>query len=76
MKKNLVFIAVLFALISCSQSPQEKANALIEIDLKKSLFHPESYDPAETIIDSAFTPFDDPYFYEKTVNLCKLGVEM
>jgi hypothetical protein len=76
MKKNLMFIAVLFALISCNQSPQEKANALIEIDLKKSLFHPESYDPAETIIDSAFTPFDDPYFYEKAVNLCKLGVEM
>lgn len=76
MKKNLMFIVVLCALISCTQSPQEKANALIEINLKKSLYHPESYNPAETIVDSAFTPFDDPYFYEKTVDLCKLGVEI
>ena len=65
MKKNLMFIAVLFALISCNQSPQEKANALIEVDLKKSLYHPETYNPAETVVDSAFTPFDDPIFYEK-----------
>lgn len=76
MKKNLMFIVVLCALISCTQSPQEKANALIEINLKKSLYHPESYNPAETIVDSAFTPFDDPYFYEKAVDLCKLGVEI
>lgn len=71
-----MFIAVLFALVSCNQSPQEKANALIEFDLKKSLYYPETYDPAETIVDSAFTPFDDPHFYEKTIDLCKLGVEM
>lgn len=76
MKKNLMFIAVLFALISCNQSPLEKVNALIEVDLKKSLYHPDTYDPTETIVDSAFTPFDDPFFYEKTINLCKLDVEM
>jgi hypothetical protein len=76
MKKNLMFIAVLFALISCNQSPQEKANALIEVDLKKSLYHPETYNPAETVVDSAFTPFDDPIFYEKTITLCKLAVEI
>lgn len=76
MKKKLLFIATLFAMISCSQSSQEKVNALIELELKKSLYHPETYDPAETIVDSAFTPFDDPTFYEKTINLCRLGVEM
>ena len=76
MKKNLLFITVLVSLISCSQSPEEKVNALIEIDLKKSLYHPETYDPAETLVDSAFTPFDDPFFYEKTIELCKLGVEI
>ena len=76
MIKKLLFITTLFAMISCSQSPQEKVNALIELDLKKSLYHPETYDPAETIVDSAFTPFDNPSFYEKTIKLCKLGVEM
>lgn len=76
MKKNLLFIAALFILISCSQSLQERVDTLIEIELKKSLYHPDTYDPAETIVDSAFTPFDDPFFYEKTINLYKLGIEM
>lgn len=62
--------------VSCGKSPEEKANALIEDDIKKVLYHPETYDPAETQIDSAFTPFDDPVFYEKTVQLCKLGMSI
>ena len=76
MKKSLIFMAVLVSLISCSQSPQERVNNLIEVDLKKSLYYPETYDPTETVVDSAFTPFDDPLFYKKTIDLCKLGVEM
>ena len=31
---------------------------------KKSLYYPETYDPTETVVDSAFTPFDDPLFYK------------
>ncbi len=62
--------------VSCSKSPEDKANALIEDNIKKVLYHPETYDPAETQVDSAFTPFDDPAFYEKTVQLCKLGMSI
>lgn len=61
---------------SCSKSPEEKANALIREDIKKVLYHPETYDPAVTQVDSAFTPFDDPAFYEKTVQLCRLGMSI
>lgn len=67
-------LCVLFA--SCSKSQEDKANALIKEDIKKVLYHAEIYDPVETQVDSAFTPFDDPVFYEKTAQLCKLGMTM
>lgn len=70
---GIMFVA-LFA--SCSKSPEDKANTLIEEDIKKVLYHPETYDIAETQVDSAFTPFDDPAFYEKTIQLCKLGMSI
>lgn len=76
MKKSFLFIVGILAFASCVHSPEEKANALIEESLKKSLYHPETYDPAETLVDSAFTPFDDPVFYEKALDLCKLGLDI
>lgn len=67
-------LVTLFA--SCSKSLEDKANTLIEEDIKKTLYHPETYDPAETQVDSAFTPFDDPVFYERTIQLCKIGMSI
>ncbi|MDE5981183.1 MAG: hypothetical protein K2G61_04400 [Bacteroidaceae bacterium] len=67
-------LAMLFA--SCGKSLENKANALIEEDIKKVLYHPETYDPAETQVDSAFSPLDDPVFYEKTAQLYQLGVSI
>ena len=76
MERILLGALLITLFVSCGKSPEEKANALIEDDIKKVLYHPETYDPAETQIDSAFTPFDDPAFYEKTVQLCKLGMSI
>lgn len=76
MKKTLFFIVAIVALVSCSQSVEDKANALIKDSMKKTLYHAETYDPVETVVDSAFTPFDDPDFYEKTLKLCKLSIEI
>lgn len=73
--KKVLFGAMLIAMFaSCNKSLEEKANVLIEKNIKKMVYHPESYDPTETRIDSAFTPFDDPDFYEKTMQLYKLGM--
>lgn len=75
--KNVLWGAILIAMfVSCNKSPENRANALIEKEIKKVLYHPETYGPAETRVDSAFTPFDDPVFYEKTVQLCKLGMSI
>lgn len=74
MKKLIGIMAVLALLASCTKSPEEKANAMIKEQLQKTLYHPDTYQPAETKLDSAFAPFDDPTFYEKTVKLAKLGM--
>ena len=67
MKKVMLFVAALMTLVACSQSPEDKAKVLIKESMKKTLYHAETYDPVETVVDSAFTPFDDPAFYEKTI---------
>lgn len=73
--KKVLFGAMLIAMFaSCNKSLEDKANVLIEKAIKKMAYHPESYDPTETRVDSAFTPFDDPDFYEKTIQLYKLGM--
>lgn len=76
MKRILLGLLLVTSFVSCNKSPEEKANILIEEDIKKVLYHPETYDPVETQVDSAFTPFDDPVFYKKAVQLCKLGMSI
>lgn len=73
--KNL-FFAVMATLMfaSCAKSPEQKAEALIKEQMQQTLYHPETYAPSTTQVDSAFTPYDDPEFYEKTLKLAKLGM--
>jgi hypothetical protein len=40
---------------------------------KEALIIPDSYDQASIEVDSAFTPYDDPQFYELTIELAKDG---
>ncbi len=76
MKRVLLAVILVAFCISCSRSPENKANKLIEKDLKKVLYVPESYDPVETKVDSAFTPFDDPVFVDKTMQLLDLATSI
>ena len=73
MKKSVLLIQFMILLGSCGNSLENKVSALLEKEIKKELSYPESYEPAEILIDSAFTPFDDPEFYNKTVQLYELG---
>lgn len=52
MKKFFVLFAVLMT--SCTLSNEEKAEKLIEDTLKDYLFHPDSYEPISTRVDSMF----------------------
>ncbi len=50
----ILFILLLLALVSC-QSKEEKADKLIKEEMYKTLYDFSSYEPIETIVDSAFT---------------------
>lgn len=56
---TIIVIAAL-ALTSCNNSPEKKIGKLIKEEVQTMLYHPESYDPVATEIDSAFSPENDP----------------
>ena len=77
MKKLISLITVLMAFVaSCSPSPEKKAEALIKESIKKTLYFPDSYDPIETKIDSAFSPQADPRFISLVLEFNKKGLEL
>ncbi len=61
--------------VACSQSPEQKAEALVKDSLKKTLFKPDTYKPVDTKLDSAYAPYDDPAFYKDLVELGGLNSE-
>ena len=70
MKKILLAVFAVAALMaSCQKSNQEKADALVGEEMKKILYFPDSYEAVETVLDSAFSPLDDPALYEKTLKM-------
>ena len=74
MKHVVLIVLAILSVMSCSQSSDDKAKALISGSIEKALVHPESYKPLETVVDSAFAPFDDPAFFEKTLEICKMNM--
>lgn len=75
MKKFLYFAFLTVVLVACSLSQEQKAEALIKESLKKLLYKPETYKPIETIVDSAFAPYDDPAFFEELAELGDMNSE-
>lgn len=75
MKKILYLALVAVIMVACGLSQEKKAEALIKKSLIKTLYKPETYKPVETIVDSAFTPYDDPEFFEELAELGKLNSE-
>lgn len=84
MKKLIPLFLVLIAFVSsCSPSPEKKAEALIKDAVLKNLVLPDTYQPVETKLDSAFTPYQDPRvvsaileFFENEQNLGALTEQM
>ena len=63
-KLKLLFCAVALLFTSCTLSNEDKAEKLIKESLKGTLYHPESYEPISTRVDSAFINIE---------NLVKVG---
>lgn len=76
MKKIIMFLLLAAVFVSCSKSPEQKANKLIKEDLQKSLVKPDSYQAVETKIDSAFSPYADPEFIKLAIEIFDITIEM
>lgn len=73
MKQILAISLIAMLLFSCSKSREEIANELIKDYMQKSLVDPRSYEPIETIVDSAFLPLDNPKLFENIESLAEIG---
>lgn len=71
-----MIVVMVMCLVSCSRSPQDKAEALVAEAMKMSLYVPESYEPLATQIDSAFAPYASPEFYDKVIEFMELSDEL
>ncbi len=60
MKRISIFGLLAVLLLTCCQTREEKADALIKEALMPYLVKPDSYRPVETKLDSAFAPYDNP----------------
>ncbi len=68
MKKLLILTSVFILFFSsCSMSNEEKAEKLISESLKNTLYHPDSYKPISTIVDSVYFNFEK---LDKVFNSC------
>lgn len=74
MKKVLLFVLVMVSLMLCGKSYKDQAVSSVSENIGRSLIDPEKYETIGTVIDSAFAPFDDPVFFEKTLKICKMSV--
>lgn len=62
--------------VGYSQTPQtkeERATSLVQQSLPEELFVRSSYESVEMKLDSAFSPFDSPEYFDKLVEINKLG---
>ena len=55
----LLFCAIALVITSCTPSNEEKAEKLVKETLKDYLYHPDSYEPISTRVDSMFIDFPE-----------------
>lgn len=71
-----MWVSLLCSLASCTKSPEQKVKDLLGKEIKKHLYIPDSYDPAEVKIDSAFAPYDSPEFIKLANTLVENAREL
>lgn len=64
MKRLIILLFIVVVAISCIKTPEQKVDNLIGDYMKRFLFHPDTYNPSYTVMDSAFAPYDSPDFFD------------
>lgn len=67
MKRIIIPIFAMCAILVSCQSPtlQERAESFAAETIKKQLYFPDSYQPIECYVDTAFAPLETPEVFEK-----------
>lgn len=78
MKRFLTPLFALCAILVSCQSPtqQERAETFAADYIKKQLFFPDSYQPIECYVDTAFAPLETPEVFEKLKKLASIYEKM
>lgn len=63
MRTTFYFLLAAVLLVAC-ESKEEKAEKLIKMELTKVVTNMDSYEPVETIVDSAFSPMMTPGMFK------------
>ena len=72
MKKSFIFILCAVLFTCCTKTPEQKAEALIKDSVVKHLYVPDSYQPVETQLDSAFAPYLAPELIQGVIDFHKM----
>lgn len=62
--KKYLFALTALVLVSCNQTPEQKAEDLIKPEICQNLFKPDTYELVDIKVDSAFAPLDSREFYD------------
>jgi hypothetical protein len=74
--KRILFGLCLCLVVSCTASPEKKAELLIKDAVLKTLVLPDTYQSVETVLDSAYAPMHDPDFISTIIDLYQKGKEV
>lgn len=75
MKRLIILFFIVIVAISCIKTSEQKADNLIKDYMKRTLYHPDTYNPSNTVIDSAFAPFDTPEFFNWMDEIIKISAK-
>ena len=76
MKKILLFIALLGIFAACSTTLEQKAETLLENEIKASLDKPDTYKAIKTEVDSAYSPQDDAELFRLLSEIAELNQQL
>lgn len=75
-KKIIIYTLTSFILMGCGSSTEKKVEKLLKEEIQSTLYYPESYDPVETTIDSAFSPLDNSIYLNHFILLTEISGEL
>ena len=76
MKRYMYILLAMLLCASCHPVRTFRVNNLVGREVQQTLNYPYSYDPVSIEVDSAFSPYDSPMFYDLLVEDMSLDISI